>query len=390
MTIRPLRIALLRHTLLPASETFIYEQLRHLPNVHVTCLGRRRENSDRFTLPECVLVNASGGWQGWLDEAAYVLTAQSRRFDLVLKRGRFDLVHAHFGAEGVYALAFARRHGLPLVTTFWGFDATRTDAALLTSGKPAWMRYYLGKKRLAREGTLFIATSEFIRSRLLELEFPADRIILHYAGIDLARFSPDAATDDGRTVVTVCRLVEKKGTRHLIRSFEQVRRIHPEARLQIVGDGPLRSSLERLVVDLGLQRGVTFSGALPNERVADLMKRCAIFCLPSVRASDGDSEGLGQVLLEAAATAKPLIGTRHGGIPEVVRDGQTGYLVPERDSSALAQRICSLLSDPGLRQRFGKSARAMAEREFDVRRQSATLADIYRHTVERNRTVVHC
>jgi glycosyltransferase involved in cell wall biosynthesis len=233
-------------------------------------------------------------------------------------------------------------------------------------------------RRLAGAGALFIATSNYVRHRLMERGFPSDRIVLLYAGIDLTQFPVEGAVDDGRTVLTVGRLVEKKGTEYLIRAFARLRRGNPSAHLAIVGDGPLRARLERIIDDLSLGSAVTLYGAQPTATVAQLMRTASIFCLPSVRASDGDAEGLGQVLLEAGATGKPLVGTNHGGIPEIVHEGDNGFLVPERDPDALADRLERLLADPTLRRRFGRAARVTIERNFNVRNQTAMLQELYR------------
>ncbi len=378
---RRYKTAIFRHTLLPLSETFIAEQIRHLRGVDVVVLGIRFQNSDRFELPAGHVINPDSTPGGLIREILYVTTGRSATLDRAIAEENVDLLHAHFGVEGLYALPFALRHGLPLITTFWGFDATLSRRNLLLSGKPAWIRYGLFADRLRRRGTLFIAVSEFLRGRLLQSGYPPDRTIVHYNGVDLTAFAPAAHDSEDLTILSVGRLVEKKGIEYLLEAFALVAAKLPEVRLEIAGDGPLRPSLERSTSEAGLSARVTFHGSLPHGEVASLMQNASIICQPSVTASDGDSEGLPTVVLEAAATAKPLVGTRHSGIPEIIADGKTGFLVAERDAGALADRLLSLLGNAELRRKMGEAGRKRIEEKFDLRKQAKRLEEIYGETI---------
>jgi glycosyltransferase involved in cell wall biosynthesis len=378
---RRYKTAILRHTLFPPSETFIAEQIRHLSGVDVFVLGIRFQNTDQFQLPDGRVINPDATLGGLAREIIYVATGRSPILDRAIAEEGIDLLHAHFGVEGLYALPFALRHRLPLVTTFWGFDATMSRAKLLSSGKPAWIRYALFGERLQRRGTLFIAVSEFIRSRLIQSGFPSDRTIVHHNGVDVTAFTPAQREAEDPTILSVGRLVEKKGMEYLIEAFARIAGELPEVRLEIAGDGPLRPSLERLTRDRGLSARVTFHGSLPHRTVAASMQRAAIVCQPSVTAADGDSEGLPTTVLEAAATARPLIGTHHSGIPEVIVDGATGFLVAERDVAALADRLLLLMKNAELRKRMGEAGRKRIEEHFDLRKQSKRLEEIYSETI---------
>jgi glycosyltransferase involved in cell wall biosynthesis len=304
-----------------------------------------------------------------------MLTRNPGPYQRLLAGRRPALIHAHFGIEGVYALPLARRLGIPLVTTFHGFDATLSTAALLTS--PAWANYPLFRGRLARQGDLFLAASGFIRERLLAMGFPAARTRVHYIGVDCQAIQPRDPAEETPTILHVARLVEVKGAQYLIRAFARLAGQFPTVDLAIVGDGPLKSSLQSLAKSLGLSDRVRFLGALPHAQVMGWMRKAAMLVLPSVRTSTGRVEGLGMVLAEAAATGVPAIGSRVGGIPEGIADGQTGFLVPEKDPQALAQRLADLLDDPALRLRMGAQARAFALERFDIMRQTEKLEAFY-------------
>ncbi len=304
-----------------------------------------------------------------------MLSRDPRPYERLLAGRPVALVHAHFGIEGVYAMALARRLGVPLVTTFHGFDATLSTAALLTS--PAWASYPLLRRRLAARGDLFLCASAFIRERLLGLGFPPERTRLHYIGVDCAAIRPRAPAEQTPSVLHVARLVEVKGTEFLLRAFALLPARHARTSLLVAGDGPLRHRLEVLATRLGIGERVRFLGALPHARVLALMRKAAVLVLPGVRTPTGREEGFGMVLLEAAASGVPVIGSRVGGIPEGVVDGETGFLVPERDPAALAARLGTLLEDAALRARMGAAARARVEQHFDIRRQTAALEAWY-------------
>jgi len=368
------RVVIFRHNLFRTSEPFITEQVRHLRRYRPLFLGRKRfglppdEASSRaledlyesFTLPRI-------GWQ--------MLTGDVRPYLRLLGAEQPSLIHAHFGIEGVSALGLAMHLKVPLVTTFHGFDATLRTHAMLTS--PAWFRYPLLRRRLAREGHLFLCASSFIRQRLLDSGFPESRTHTHYIGVDCRTLRPRGPLEEQPLILHVARLVEVKGTRYLLRAFARIARTHDAVRLLIIGDGPLRRTLRALAASLGVGDRVEFLGALPHAEVLSSMRKAAMLVLPGVRTTTGREEGLGMVLLEAAATGVPVIGSRVGGIPECIVDGKTGFLVSERDDEALARRMSELLEDPGRRHAMGAAGRALVEDRFDIERQTAALENFY-------------
>jgi len=366
-------VAIFRHNLFRLSEPFITQQAERLSRYRPLYLGRWRfgrpppgapslalQDIDRWRLP-------SIGWQ--------MLTRDPRAYVRLLSGHRPELIHAHFGIEGVYALPLARRLAKPLVTTFHGFDATLAAPALLAS--PAWAHYPLHRRELARQGDLFLCASDFIRERVLALGFPDARTRTHYIGVDRESILPRGPSEERPIILHVARLVAVKGSRYLLQAFASLARRHEEVRLVVIGEGPLRRSLQRLAAALGIVDRVRFLGALPHADVLAWMRQAAMLVLPSVATATGRIEGLGMVVLEAAATGVPVIGSRIGGIPECIIDGQTGFLVPQRDTGALADRISKLLDDPARRLRMGAEGRSLVERRFDIRRQTGVLESLY-------------
>jgi glycosyltransferase involved in cell wall biosynthesis len=341
--------AVFRAPLFNASETFVRAQATGLSRYQPLVIGREDKGNIPPALARRILLRPGA--------------EQVRRFAPVL-------VHAHFGTDGLRALPLAERLGVPLITSLRGYDVTRSRASLLLSGRLSWMRYAVNERALQRRGALFLAVSDALRRRAIGRGYPADRIITHYNGVDLERFPAGAGGAD--TILFVGRLVEKKGVETLLEAFALVRRARPAACLVIIGDGPLLSPLKASAGE-----AVRFLGALGPEAVGDWMRRSTLLAAPSVTARDGDAEGLPNVLVEAASSALPAVGSDHSGIPEAIIEGETGFIVPERDAKKLADRLVTILSDPNQRDRMGAAARAMAERKFDFARQMQRLETIY-------------
>jgi glycosyltransferase involved in cell wall biosynthesis len=367
-------VAVFRLQLFKPSEIFIAEQARAMGRYRPTLFGREAVGTPRpgirFDAPAPV------GRGGRLLRAA--LGADSH-YDRFLRGLQPRVIHAHFGVDAVAVSGVARRLDLPLVTTFHGYDATTHAAKLLRSGSPTLIRYALGRSRLARQGAVFVCVSKFIRQKVLELGFPESKVVTHYIGTDIERFrSLERAPTGARPIVLhVARLVEKKGTANLLAAFEQACRAGVDAQLVIIGEGPLRPQLQARAQALALGDRVQFLGAQSHEAVLDWMARASLFCLPSITAADGDTEGLPISIIEAAAAGLPILSTWHSGIPEAVQDGEGGILVKENDVPALADALGLLLRDDAMRTRMGDAARAFVQQNFDVRAQARALESLY-------------
>jgi len=355
--------AIFRTPLFNPSERFIEDQAAALTRWRPLLVGLERKRAG----VEAILP-ASG-----LERALFALRGRGGSIERRLGAAAPKLIHAHFATDGLRVLPLARALALPLVTSLRGYDVTRSDAALLRSGRLSWIRYALGRKRLQREGALFLAVSDALRQAAIARGFPEERTLTHYNGVDLTRFRPDQGPREPGLILHVGRLVEKKGTKVLIEALAGL----PDARLVVIGDGPLRGALER-------QAGPSaqFLGALPPDEVAQWMRRASVLAAPSLTAADGDAEGLPNVVVEAAASGLPAVATHHSGIPEGVVAGETGFLVPEGDAGALAGGLASALAaGPAM----GEAARRLAEERFDRTRLSERLERRYDRVAAREK-----
>lgn len=369
-------VLIFRHQLFKISEPFITQQAEQLKKFKPIYLGRNRFGEAPAGTSSLALEDDSTQ-QHFHRKVWQVVTRDPKPYLKILKKCDAKLIHAHFGVEGVYALPLARALNIPLIVTFHGFDATTSNTALVKSRSPSWLNYARLRKRLAKEGDLFICVSEFIRDRVIALGFPPEKTHVHYIGINSKSIQPRPPENEQPIVLHVARLVEKKGTEYLIRAFHKVKEQYPDVKLMIIGAGPLKEQLENLTASLNLTDSVIFAGAMSHADVLANMQKAAVLVLPSVHSKTGDAEGLGMVLLEAAAYGLPLIGTKHGGIPEVIIDGQTGYLVPERDSDSLAEKIIKIMSSKDDRLEMGRNARKLIELNFDIYEQTEKLEALY-------------
>jgi colanic acid/amylovoran biosynthesis glycosyltransferase len=278
-----------------------------------------------------------------------------------LSVGRCDVVYAQFGWLGLKALDLRRLGALPgpLLTHFRGYDLT---AYLKTHGPSAY-------GSLFRDGQHFLAVSEDFRQRLLALGCPEDQTQVLRSGIDLERFRYRPIRPPERTerleLVSAGRFVQKKGFEYAIRAVRLLADHEPDVRYRLAGTGPLRSSLERLVEELGLRRHVEFVGALPPDGIEELMRESHIAVVSSVTADNGDQEGIPNVLKESMALGLPVVATRHSGIPELVTHGESGFLVPEKDPDAIAACIRHLHQNPHDWNRLGRAAAERVRTDYD-------------------------
>jgi glycosyltransferase involved in cell wall biosynthesis len=358
------RVALFNTQFLPYSQTFVYEELRQHQRYTAEVFARRRVLTERF--PFAALHVAA---------PMYGLTRRDPGFDRLFTTRHYDLVHAHFGTGAVYAMRWARRFARPLLVTFHGHDVS-----LLSSYErffPQHWRYLALHAQLFRTMTLGLCTSADLRDLLLRLGAPAAKLRIHRLGIDPGAFARGARDDRVTRVVMIGRFVPKKGFGYGMRAFAQIARSHPELQLTLVGDGELARPLRALARTLGIAARVRFAGVLPPAQVARVLGESDVLLAPSVVSARNDRDSGLIVVKEASASEVVPIGSIHGGIPEIIDNDVTGFLVPERDVDALAQRLDRLASDASLRERMGRAARAKMEREYDNRTCVARLEEYY-------------
>ncbi|MEO0786108.1 MAG: glycosyltransferase, partial [Pseudomonadota bacterium] len=275
-------------------------------------------------------------------------------------------IHASFGKSGAYALPLARKFNLPLAVTYYGGDATKT-----TNTKDSFIRVY-NRRRAAlwREADLILPCSDFIRRELLAKGAPEEKMIVHHNTADPNRFQPG---EKDKIILFAGRWTEKKGIDTMIAALAKLGPKLGGWRVRLLGDGELK---EGLVAQLEAA-GVTaeLPGWIPADEMPRHFAEAMIACVPSKRAASGDAEGLPLVCVEAMLCECALAATHHAGIPECVKDGETGFLVDEGDADALADRLGRMVADVEATRAMGKAGRAFALDSFNLVKQSKRLED---------------
>jgi len=283
----------------------------------------------------------------------------------------FDVVHCHYGDVGLRYRVAARLWKAPLVVSFYGYDCSSYPRA---KGHGVF-------EPLFAEADAVTSLSAHMDASLRALGCPAALLHRVPLAVDAAAFQPGARrpmhAGESVRILTVARLTEKKGIEFALRALALVHDEFPAVHYDVIGEGPLHDELETLTGTLGLGASVRFLGARTGEYVRAAFGEADLFLLPSVTAASGDQEGTPTAVLEAAFCGLPVLSTTHAGIPELVRDGESGLLVPERDPEALADALRRLLGAPARWATMGDAGRRHAERNHTISAVAARLEQLY-------------
>lgn len=372
------RIAFAAKTFLKRSETFIYEPLRNISSFEVVVLTDERKNLSQFPHPHVFSISDLP----FPERLTEYLTNNFGRFSYfkkIIKDYDIRLIHAHFAWEGMLVLPLRKYFDIPFITSLYGADIN------MYPRNPVY-RWQLN--RLFREGDLFLAACEDLKKRAIALGCPQNKIRVQYCGIDLDKFKyVHPETKKGKVIdVLMCgRLVEKKGFPYAIKAFAQSYDKHKNIRLRIIGSGPLKTSLMRLIKNLGLEQIITLEKGKSHAEVAKAMQQAHIFMMAYLTAKNGNSEGTPSVIKEAQAVGLPVVTTKHAGVPEGVLERETGFLAEEKDIVGLSQKLNYLIENPSLRASFGERGRKLVEKKFNILDQARELENIYREMLEARR-----
>lgn len=361
---------------LNASESWIYTQIRSARQFSPLVLSRSWKNLDQFpssglikyplftdNLPASLIRKILALLQKVKDRFSPAETNFYRR---ILAQSGASLIHAHYGPTAYEAIGLSRTTRLPLVVSFYG-----GDAYWLPTNFPVWKKRYL---RLWRQARAIIVKGPKMRQRLIQLGCPAAKIFIIDHGVDLRQIRFQVRRPAKRVkLLTACTLIDYKGVDLVIQAIKNLARVS----LTVAGDGPEAGRLHALVKNLKLGRRVKFAGWVSWAKLINLAGKHHIFIHPSFRSADNKQEGIPTSIIERVASGMPVIATRHADIPEIVKNGRNGYLVPEKDVAALAQRIGFLARHPQLWQKFGRFGRRLVEKSFDAAKQNRIRERLY-------------
>jgi len=294
----------------------------------------------------------------------------------VLLKNQIRLVRAYMADGGIRMWPFCEQLNLPLITSFHGLDV---------SAWPRWPPYLRKLRELFEKGKIFLVRSKDMKEDVVNLGCSANKVKLLYGGVDTKEFRFKKRRESGRSTVRILmcgRFIEKKGFAYGIKAFARLLKEYANIELRIVGDGPLRLKLELLTKILHLGERVSFSGEKEPKDIPEEMWNAQIFLAPSVTSRSGNKEGIPNVIKEAMATGLPVLSTQHAGIPELVIDGKTGFLVPEKDVDRLVDRLDYLIAHPELWDDLGREGRKVVEEKFNLFKQVRKLEGIYQSLID--------
>lgn len=286
----------------------------------------------------------------------------------VARERRADaIVATAWGHEGIAARWVSRRTGIPYVVMAHGTE-------ILQSARPGLRRSVM--RRVLHDAAIVVANSTFTRGLVEAQGVPRTRTLVLHPPVPLDGLRSDgplpAGIDGKRVLLTASRLARRKGHLETIRALGRIREKYPDVVYVMTGEGPMRGELERIAEEEGVASRVVMPGFVSRETLGALFRRCEVYVSPSLD-DEGDVEGFGIALAEAAACGRPVIAGRSGGVADVVLDGETGILVDPRDPEDVALALARLLDDPALAGRMGEAGRARVAQAFAPARQARLL-----------------
>jgi len=369
-------------TFLKPEMLHIYRQVSGLQRYETFVVTRERMCQELFPFADVELLSptrqsiARHLYQKFIQRlpALYYRGEMAQMTELFGRR-RADLMHVYFGHTGVHLRAFLKWWDRPAIVSFHGADVMPREH------QP---KYLVQMRELFTLVPLVLARSNSLAERLKALGCPPEKIRLNRTGIPLDEFpfvERQTPADGAWHFVQTCRLIAKKGLRTALQAFAEFRRDYPQAKFTIAGEGPMLDELQRLAGELGLVHAVAFPGFLNQAQLNALYARSHVFLHPSQLTEKQDQEGIPNSMLEAMATGLPVAATLHGGIPEAVRDGVSGLLVPERNAPALASALKYMVSSPEMLRQMGHQASQSVRAEFEQSRAIAKLEACYDEAV---------
>ncbi|NJM65466.1 MAG: colanic acid biosynthesis glycosyltransferase WcaL [Acaryochloris sp. RU_4_1] len=288
------------------------------------------------------------------------------------KRPTYDVIHCHFGHLGILGMQLKEIGAIQgkLYTTFHAWDITEY---LQEAGNNAYQKLFM-------QGDRFLPISEHWKNRLIELGCSSHKVTVHRMGIDCNKFlfiARQPPLEGQVRITTVARLIEKKGIEYGIRAIAKLQQQYPNLKYRIIGEGDLRDRLEHFMSELEVENRVELLGWKAQNEVIEILNQSHLLLAPSVTGRKGDQEGIPVAIMEAMAMGLPVISTQHSGIPELVEDGVSGFLVPERDADAIAEKLAALMENPDLCLRMGKAGRSCVETHYSIKQLTQQLIDIY-------------
>ncbi len=368
------------HTYLFRTGSWIYSQLINVHKYHSLVIATRRQNLDVFPWPDAYYLSRLSGINRFFQrEYAKRTDFYYPYFYSVLKKRGAALVHSHFGNRGYFDLKLKEKLGVPQVTMFYGHDAS------MMAQEDIWKKRY---RELWARCERFLAEGNHMRNVLISLGARPETVLVQRLGVDLDKiaFIPRRLEADRPVrILFASTFRDKKGLTYCLEAYANVLEKGRRAELAIIGDAgnsereiAYKKEVQAIIARRGLAGKVNMLGFLDYPAFIEEAKNHDIFLSHSIVGSDGETEGGAPVtLIEMSGYGMPVISTLHCDIPEVILDGESGLLVPEKDVGALTDRLDYLITHPEIWEPMGRAGREHVEAEYDSIKQAAKLEKIY-------------
>ena len=359
--------------------SWIHAQINHLTRYRSLVITTKKRNLDIFPVEKICSLSDLSSLNRFFQKQYSTITGFYPFFYKVLKKHRVSILHSHFGNRGYFDLALKQKLTIPQVTTFYGHDVS------LLPQEERWKRNF---KDLFKEGDLMLAEGHYMKKALIELGCPDDKVKVQHLGINPATipFIPrKLGTSEKVKILIAGTFREKKGITYALEACAKVASRYGNIEITLIGDAgrsqreiDYKKEITTIISTRNLAEKINYLGFLPYPAFIEEAKNNHIFLSPSIHPSDGETEGGAPVaLIEMSAYGMPIVSTFHCDIPEVVLDGKSGFLVPEKDSDALAERLEHLIEHPELWEPMGRAGRKYIEEEFNIVKQAAQLEVVY-------------
>ena len=365
-------------TFLKPEMLHIYRQITSLTRVRPIVIAQKREEAERYPLEAVTVVGKPATHflrRIWFKQIRDTPWQISRRevnaLIRILENGGARLLHIYFGHIAVHLLPLIRAWGKPSVVSFHGADV------IVDLEKPA---YREATKQMLDAVRLVLVRSESLGRALVAIGCAPEKIRVQRTGIPIDEIPFQARVwpaDGAWKFVQACRLIEKKGLRTSLRAFAKFAAAHPRSAFTVAGEGPLQAELEDQARGLGISDKVSFAGFVSQNELRELFHRSHLFLHPSERGADGNQEGVPNSMLEAMASGLPVFATEHGGIPEAIKNGESGILVSEGNGDALARALLNAAENPRALTTIARNGAAAIREKFEQSAQTRKLEDYY-------------
>ncbi len=359
--------------------SWIYSQIKGVSGFEHSVFTQKKENLDQFPLNSVYSIEDANFIKQKINYYYFRLAQKyGLFFTKIVNEISPNLFHAHMGFEAVRWLDFVKKTNIPLVTTFYGQDVSKLGKI------PYWQKKY---KDLFKYCTLFLAEGPNLKKQLINIGCPSEKIVVQKLGLKIENYIPKTYEQKGMQsksiILQVATFREKKGVEYSLEAIAILKKMDLNVEFRLIGAGDDNSEAEELlkkkVKELEIENVVKFLGKKAHQETILEMNKSDIFLHPSVTAEDGDNEGGSPVgITEAAAVGLPVVSTLHADIPEVVINNKTGYLVEERNSKALADKIIELIDNPQKIISFGKAGREHIISQYDINTLMLKLESIYK------------